>query len=172
MRYAGQIVHTEKIPIFFQLPALVVFYFRNLLTIPTSATSKVMEVLLVCLSDENVEVRNMAAKALSGVVRCSQRQSIIPLKVSIHISCYSRSINWCISKNRFIKQIRQARLPKRSYASYAHELRALHSAILGLCGLIESFPYTVESWMPSVIDSIVTTSMPDFMDWCFFYVQL
>lgn len=41
-----------------------------------------MEVLLDCLGDENVEVREMASKALSGIVRCSQRQSIIPLKVS------------------------------------------------------------------------------------------
>ena len=40
-----------------------------------------MEVFLDCLGDENVEVREMASKALSGIVRCSQRQSIIPLKV-------------------------------------------------------------------------------------------
>lgn len=48
----------------------------------SSVISRVMEVLLDCLSDENVEVREMASKMLSGVVRCSQRQSIIPLKVS------------------------------------------------------------------------------------------
>lgn len=41
-----------------------------------------MDVLLDCLGDENVEVREMASAALSGVVRCSQRQSILPLKVS------------------------------------------------------------------------------------------
>jgi len=34
-----------------------------------------------CLGDENVEVREMASKVLSGIVRCSQRQSIIPFKV-------------------------------------------------------------------------------------------
>jgi len=41
-----------------------------------------MDVLLDCLGDENVEVREIAANALSGVVRCSQRQIIVPLKVS------------------------------------------------------------------------------------------
>jgi len=41
----------------------------------------VMEVLLECLADENVEVREMASTTLAGVVRCSQRQSIVPLKV-------------------------------------------------------------------------------------------
>ena len=43
--------------------------------------TKMMDVLLDCLSDENVEVREMASQMLSGVVRCSQRQSIIPLRV-------------------------------------------------------------------------------------------
>lgn len=63
------------------LPTVVVFFFRNLLSISNEGVTKMMEVLLDCLSDENVEVREMASKALSGVVRCSQRQSIIPLKV-------------------------------------------------------------------------------------------
>ena len=59
----------------------MVFFYRNLLSISNSGATRVMEVLLDCLGDENVEVREMASKALSGIVRCSQRQSIIPLKV-------------------------------------------------------------------------------------------
>jgi len=65
------------------LPALVVFFYQNLLSISQDGILRVMDVLLDCLGDENVEVREMASKALSGVVRCSQRQSIIPLKVLI-----------------------------------------------------------------------------------------
>lgn len=52
------------------------------MSIPGDTTSKIMEVLLDCLADENVEVRDMASKMLSGVVRCSQRHSILSLKVS------------------------------------------------------------------------------------------
>lgn len=63
------------------LPTLLVFYYRNLMSIPGDTTSRIMEVLLDCLADENVEVRDMASKMLSGVVRCSQRHSISPLKV-------------------------------------------------------------------------------------------
>lgn len=63
------------------LPALVMFFYRNLLMISPSGISKVMDVLLECLADENVEVREMSSKTLSGIVRCSQRQNIIPLKV-------------------------------------------------------------------------------------------
>ena len=58
------------------------FFYRNLLMISPSGVSNVMDVLLECLADENVEVREMSSKTLSGIVRCSQRQSIIPLKVS------------------------------------------------------------------------------------------
>ena len=63
------------------LPALVVFFYRNLLSISPDGVSKVMDVLVDCLADENVEVREMASQVLSGIVRCSQRQSIVPLKV-------------------------------------------------------------------------------------------
>jgi len=67
------------------MPALVVFFYRNLLSISPEGMAKVMDVLLDCLADENVEVREMASKVLSGVVRCSQRQRIIPLKVRVSI---------------------------------------------------------------------------------------
>ncbi|KAJ7462735.1 armadillo-type protein [Mycena galericulata] len=116
------------------LPALVVFFYRNLFSISAEGVTKVMGVLLDCLADENVEVRSMTSKVLSGVVRCSQRQSIVPLK------------------NRFLALARKTTLPGRRDPTYAESLRSLHSAILGLCALIESFPYSVEPWMPALTD--------------------
>ncbi|KAG9314593.1 hypothetical protein JVU11DRAFT_5396 [Chiua virens] len=116
------------------LPALVMFFYRNLLMISPADISKVMDVLLECLADENVEVREMSSRTLSGIVRCSQRQNIIPLK------------------NRFISLARSVKLPSRSAPNYGESMRKLHSAILGLCALIESFPYSVESWMPPLTE--------------------
>jgi len=116
------------------LPALVMFFYRNLLMISPTGVSKVMEVLLDCLADENVEVREMSSKTLSSIVRCSQRQNIIPLK------------------SRFISLARTIKLPSRSAPDYGGKMRKLHSAILGLCALIESFPYSVESWMPTLTE--------------------
>ncbi|KAF5356022.1 hypothetical protein D9756_004202 [Leucocoprinus leucothites] len=116
------------------LPTLVVFFYRNLLYISQDGVSSVMEVLMECLADENVEVREMASKTLAGVVRCSQRQSIIPLK------------------NRFVSLAKKSTLPPRRDPGYADALRTLHSAILGLCALIESVPYSVEPWMPSLTE--------------------
>lgn len=120
------------------LPTLLVFFYRNLMNIPSAIAARMMEVLLECLSDENVEVREMAAKMLAGVVRCSQRQSIIPLR------------------DRFVKLARQTKLPPRRDPGYASALRTLHSAILGLCALIESTPYSVEPWMPPLTDILAS----------------
>ncbi|KAF7320019.1 hypothetical protein MKEN_00785900 [Mycena kentingensis (nom. inval.)] len=97
------------------LPALVVFFYRNLLSISPEGVAKVMDVLLDCLADPNVE-------------------RIVPLK------------------NRFLALARKTTLPGRRDPGYADALRALHSAILGLCALIESFPYTVEPWMPPLTE--------------------
>ncbi|KAJ7596682.1 hypothetical protein C8J56DRAFT_918063 [Mycena floridula] len=116
------------------LPCLVVFFYRNLLLVSQKEVSRVMEVLLDCLLDENVEVRQMASKMLSGVVRCSQRQQIKPLK------------------DRFVSLARKTTLPSRQDASYAEAAKVLHSAILGLCALMDSFPYSVEPWMPPLTE--------------------
>lgn len=64
------------------LPTSVVFWYRNLTSFSEESVSKMMDVLLQCLQDENLEVREMAAKTLSSVLRSSQRQRILPLKVS------------------------------------------------------------------------------------------
>ena len=58
----------------------------------------------------------------------------------------------CETQNRFIGLVRKARLPSRQDPEYAERLRLLHSGILGLCALIESFPYSVEPWVPSLTD--------------------
>jgi len=116
------------------LPVLMVFFYKNLNSFTVESAANLTDVVIECLSDENVEVREMAAKILSGLLRCSQRQSIIPLR------------------NRFVADVRRHKLPRRQDAGYAESLRALHSAILGICALVESFPYSVESWMPPLTE--------------------
>lgn len=70
------------------------FFYRNLLSISSDGVAKVMDILLDCLADENVEVREMASKVFSGVVRCSQRQSILPLKVGLFLYWSAIGLNW------------------------------------------------------------------------------
>ncbi|KAH7104315.1 ARM repeat-containing protein [Auriculariales sp. MPI-PUGE-AT-0066] len=120
------------------LPTLIVFYYRNLTSFTPSSVQRIMDLLLECLFDENVEVREMAAKTLSGVIRCSQRQSIISLR------------------DLFVQQAKTVAFPTRSDPIYAESIRKLHGAILGITSLIEAFPYAVEGWMPPLTEVLAT----------------
>lgn len=55
-------------------------------------------------------------------------------------------------QDRFVSLVRKVRLTNRHDPGYSESLRTLHSAILGICALIESFPYSVEKWMPALTD--------------------
>ncbi|THH09871.1 hypothetical protein EW145_g1718 [Phellinidium pouzarii] len=116
------------------LPILIIFFYRNLVSFSEECVARLMDAVIACLSDENVEVREMAAKLLSGLLRCSQRRSILPLR------------------NRFVSAARNTKLPKRQEIGYTDALRKLHAAILGLCALVESFPYSIEPWMPPLTE--------------------
>lgn len=63
------------------LPILIVFFYRNLISFSDSCIERLMDVVIFCLGDENVEVRETAAKLLAGLLRCSQRRRILPLRV-------------------------------------------------------------------------------------------
>lgn len=65
------------------LPILIVFFYKNLIGFSEPCVGRLMDTVISCLGDENVEVREMAAKVLSGLLRCSQRRSITPLRVSL-----------------------------------------------------------------------------------------
>jgi proteasome activator subunit 4 len=116
------------------LPVLQVFYFRNLPAISDDWVQKIMDVVNECLKDENVEVREMAATTLSGIIRCSQRRSILSLK------------------DRFTKLVRKSRLPPKGDPTYPIALRNLHSGVLGVTSLIDAYPYAVEPWMPPLME--------------------
>ena len=34
-------------------------------------------------------------------------------------------------------------------------IRQRHAAILGICALVDSYPYTVEKWMPELLTSVL-----------------
>lgn len=40
-------------------------------------------------------------------------------------------------------------------AKYNLAVRQRHAAILGICALVESYPYTVEKWMPDLLTSVL-----------------
>ncbi|KAF8624763.1 hypothetical protein AX15_005657 [Amanita polypyramis BW_CC] len=119
------------------LPLLQVFYFRNVPLIADSKVVEILEVLCQCLDDEVVEVREMAATTLSGILRLSPRRSILMLK------------------DRFVRLAKSSRLPNRQDPKYNKAIRQRHAAILGICALVDSYPYTIEKWMPDLLTNVL-----------------
>ncbi|KAG8927366.1 hypothetical protein FRC02_008249 [Tulasnella sp. 418] len=120
------------------LPILQVCYFRNVPLIEDEMVIRIQDVLSERLNDEVVEVREMAATTLSGILRCSPRRSIL------------------ILKERFARRASNITLPKRNAPSYPTKLRQLHAAILGVTALIDAFPYSVPHWLPELIGDVLS----------------
>ncbi|GBE78103.1 hypothetical protein SCP_0109850 [Sparassis crispa] len=119
------------------LPLVQVFYFRQAPLISEIKLVEMVEVVCRCLDDEVVEVREMAATTLSGILRLSPRRSVVALK------------------DRFVRLAKNSYLPDRHTPGYNAALRQRHAAILGICALVDTFPYTVEKWMPDLITSVL-----------------
>ncbi|PWZ00606.1 hypothetical protein BCV70DRAFT_199880 [Testicularia cyperi] len=125
------------------LPILQVVYFQNLFYLDESLVRSITELLLELLRDRHLEVREMAATTLSGIVRCSQRRMIKTLK------------------DRFTRTVVRTVLPKRGTTDYDEQLLTLHSGILGASALLAAFPYEVPEWMPSLIVDTVAQHTDD-----------
>ncbi|KAI0961190.1 hypothetical protein AcV7_000358 [Taiwanofungus camphoratus] len=119
------------------LPLVQVFYFRQVPLISDVKIVELVEVVCRCLDDEVVEVREMAATTLSGIIRLSPRRSVLALK------------------DRFVRLLKNSALPDKESPLYNPALRQRHAAILGICALVESYPYTVEKWMPDLLTKVL-----------------
>ena len=58
-------------------------------------------------------------------------------------------------QDRFVRLVNTTTLPLRQSPDYAQALRKLHAAILGICAIVDSFPYTVERWMPELLTDVL-----------------
>ena len=79
---------------------------------------------------------------------------MIALKVSSYIFL-SVSGTHVPSQDRFVRLAKNSRLPDRRDAAYPNAIRQRHAAILGICALVESYPYTIERWLPALLTSVL-----------------
>jgi proteasome activator subunit 4 len=114
-----------------------VFYFRQMPLIRDAKVVELLEAVCRCLDDENQEVREMAARTLTGILRVSPRRSVLTLR------------------DRFVRVLAGKTLPPRRAPLHAGAVRQRHAAILGVCALIDAYPYTVERWMPELLTGVL-----------------
>jgi len=58
-------------------------------------------------------------------------------------------------QERFIRLLKKSHIPDRNDVNYNKGIRQRHAAILGICALVESYPYTVEKWLPELLTGIL-----------------
>ncbi|KAJ7225820.1 hypothetical protein GGX14DRAFT_422501 [Mycena pura] len=119
------------------LPLVQVFYFRQMPLITEVKVIEILEVVCKCLDDEVIDVREMAATTLSGILRLSPRRHVLTLR------------------DRFVQLIKKSHIPSRQDPGYARSVRQRHAAILGVCALVDSVPYTVEKWTPDLLANVL-----------------
>ena len=113
---------------------------RSLFYLSQSMKEEILHVLHTLLSDPHIEVRDMAAATLSGIVRCSQRAHITDLS------------------QRFAAMAATP-LPRRGTPGIEEAITRVHAGVLGASALIAAFPYEVPDWMPAlVLDTVAVHS--------------
>ncbi len=123
------------------LPMLQVLFYRHLPLLDKTIEVHVMENIAKLLQDHQVEVREAASVTLSGLIRCSQRDSILRLK------------------QQFCKQLAENPIHKRRRGDVKSDgpttsqesLVSRHAAVLGLSSLILAFPYDVPELIPDIL---------------------
>ncbi|KAI9321667.1 hypothetical protein BX666DRAFT_1850314 [Dichotomocladium elegans] len=124
------------------LSMLQVFFFRNLFNMKSEQIVHVMSTVSSLLLDTQIEVRQMAATTLGGLVRCSQREAIARVRAE-----YSELLKTKISKRR--------RDPKTGKVveipGFDEAVLKKHAGVLGLSCLVSAFPYEVPDWMPEIL---------------------
>ncbi|KAG0049518.1 hypothetical protein BGZ83_005704 [Gryganskiella cystojenkinii] len=128
------------------LPVVQIFFYTNLFSMDVQMMVRVMDAVSSMLLDSQIEVRQLAATTLSGIVRCSQRDATQALFK--HFRRLLRDTPLPARK----KRDRTTGAPKESDPEgYSEALIKRHAGVLGLSSLVEAFPYDVPEWMPQVL---------------------
>ncbi|KAF9434968.1 hypothetical protein BGZ76_007123 [Entomortierella beljakovae] len=126
------------------LPVIQIFFYTNLYSMDLDMMVKVVDAVSGMLLDPQIEVRQLAASTLSGIVQCSQRDAINKL-----ITDFKRLLNSTPLPKRSKKD---GSSPKGSQLEeYSEALVKRHGGVLGLSSLLGAFPYDVPKWMPEVM---------------------
>lgn len=70
-------------------------------------------------------------------------------------------------QDRFVRLAKDSHIPHRKSEEYTKAIRQRHAAILGICALVDSYPYTVEKWMPELLTNILAEHTYDPVRGCF-----
>ncbi|KLO18849.1 hypothetical protein SCHPADRAFT_819201 [Schizopora paradoxa] len=120
------------------LTFLNMFHFRQHILVGKDKLPEILDVVIGCLEEKSFEVQDMAARSLSDILRISGSTYITALKT------------------RFEEAISGAKPEDSESPEFKTSIRSLHANILGLCAVIDSNPYEIESWTPMIISEVLS----------------
>ncbi|ORY02341.1 hypothetical protein K493DRAFT_312115 [Basidiobolus meristosporus CBS 931.73] len=134
------------------LPVVQIFLFRNLFGVDERSWREVIDMLVEALLDPQLEVRTMASNTISGLVRCSQRNSIEELLATPLARRNKRSESASPSP--------RTSTPTPAGYSESEAILRRHAGVSGVAALIQAFPYggepgAIPKWMPDALISLV-----------------
>ncbi|CAO3568761.1 unnamed protein product [Mortierella alpina] len=131
------------------LPVVQIFFYTNLFSMDVAMMVKVMDAVSGMLLDPQIEVRQLAASTLSGIVRCSQRDATQALIK--HFKDLLQSTPLPARRKRDRAGPKDASSSSLLPEGYSEALVKRHAGVLGLSSLLEAFPYDIPKWMPEVM---------------------
>jgi proteasome activator subunit 4 len=54
-----------------------------------------------------------------------------------------------------VRLLESSHIPSKQDPDYNRAVRQRHAAILGVCALVDSYPYTIEYWMPDLLTNVL-----------------
>ncbi|KAI8866946.1 hypothetical protein GQ42DRAFT_127473 [Ramicandelaber brevisporus] len=118
------------------MPLLQSFYFNHLLLLSDATKQKFVDALVKMLSDEQVDLRQIAAVTLTDIIKCSPASLLTDLLDKFIVRC---------------KKPTSTSGKEVTPEFYALAIRRRHSAVLGLASLVMAHPYDIPDWMPEAL---------------------
>ncbi|KAJ8901904.1 hypothetical protein NDN08_004108 [Rhodosorus marinus] len=123
------------------LPFLQVLGFSRLFVMDSDRRSKIRNIVITLLGDEQLEVREAATHTLVPLIRDAPAEAITETRTLLNL--------------RLQKTKPKTRKKTKSGISLT-TLVERHSAVLGLSSMVMSSPYSVPTWMPQVLVALTS----------------
>ena len=135
------------------------FWFRHTLLLGKQGTNEILDVVLQRLEDEKLEVRELAAASLSGLVRGLPDSDASELRRRF-LSRANEIFPTRGRRRRTREQLEQqdgntTTLPTTTTSTSTTSVPVRHGTALALQALVLSSPYDVPLWLPEVLMALV-----------------
>ncbi|KAL6772361.1 hypothetical protein ACKKBG_A29920 [Auxenochlorella protothecoides x Auxenochlorella symbiontica] len=129
------------------------FWFRHVFLLGTAGTAALVTAVVERLSDAKLEVRDLAAATLSGLLKGMEESKTASLRAA-----FLADVERLLPAKRGRKRMVPGPLPPlpgTAAAAPGPSLARRHAAVQGLRAFVLSSPYDVPAWLPGVLMALV-----------------